>query len=115
MSQRSREAYLWDIADSCRAILKFSESRTLFDYQNNRMFRRAGERELSTTGEAVGQATKHFPELEESIGSARQIAGFRNRITHSYAEVNSSVVWGIVQNEVPGLLTTAESLLDKEK
>lgn len=88
MPQRSREAYLWDIADSCRAIVEFVKGQNLSDYQENRMLRRAVERELSIVGEAVSQATHHFPELEESIGPARQIVGFRNRIIHEYAELD---------------------------
>jgi Protein of unknown function DUF86 len=74
MPQRSREAFLWDITDSCRA-------------------------------------TRHFPKLEESIGPARQIVGFHNRIVHEYAEVDTELVWAIVQNEVPQMLEKSESLL----
>ncbi|MDQ3507804.1 MAG: DUF86 domain-containing protein [Actinomycetota bacterium] len=114
MPRRSREAYLWDIADSCRAASEFVEGRSLSDYERNRMLRRAVERELSIVGEAVSQATRHFPELEEIIGSARGIVGFRSRIIHGYADVNHTIVWAIVQNEVPELLEKAESLLDDE-
>ncbi len=113
MARRSREAYLWDIADSCRAILEFVHGCDLSDYKRNRMLRRAIERELSIVGEAVGQATRHFPDLEASIGPARQIVGFRNRIVHGYAEVDTEVVWAIVQNEVPHLLEKSESLLEE--
>jgi uncharacterized protein with HEPN domain len=80
MARRSREAYLWDIADSCRAIADFVRGRDLSGYEQDRMLRRAVERELSIVGEAVGQATRHFPDLKGSIGPVRQIVGFRNRI-----------------------------------
>lgn len=113
MPQRSREAYLWDIADSCRAIVEFVKGQSLSDYQGNRMLRRAVERELSIVGEAVGQATSHFPDLESSIGPARQIVGFRNRIIHEYAEIDTDIVWAIVQNEVPLLLEKSELLLEE--
>ncbi len=114
MPRRSREAYLCDIADSCRAIVEFVRGRDLSDYEHNRMLRRAVERELSIVGEAMSQATRHFPDLEASIGPARQIVGFRNRIIHEYAELDTEVVWAIVQNEVPKLLERAESLLEEE-
>ncbi len=114
MLRRSREAYLWDISDSCRAIVEFVQGRDLSDYKGDRMLRRAVERELSIVGEAVSQATRHFPELEASIGPARQIVGFRNRIVHEYAAVDTEVVWAIVQNEVPGLLERSESLLKEQ-
>ncbi len=115
MPRRSREAYLWDIADSCRAIVEFVKGCDLSDYEQNRMLRRAVERELSIVGEAVGQAARHFPELEKSIGPARQIVGFRNRIVHEYAEVDAEVVWAIVQSEVPRLLEKSEALLKEEQ
>lgn len=115
MLRRSREAYLWDIADSCRAILEFVQKSSLSDFQQNRMLRRAVERVLSIVGEAVSQATRYFPKLEESIGSARQIVGFRNRIVHEYAEVNNEIVWAIVQNEVPRLLEKSEALLEESE
>jgi uncharacterized protein with HEPN domain len=113
MQRRSREAYLWDIMDSCRAILEFVRGRNLSDYQQDRMLRRAVERELSIVGEAVSQGTRRFPGLEEDIGPARQIVGFRNRIVHGYADVDPGIVWAIVQNEVPRLLEKSESLLDE--
>ncbi len=37
MPQRSREAYLWDIADSRRAASEFVRGRSLHDYENDRM------------------------------------------------------------------------------
>ena len=113
MPRRSREAYLWDIADSCKAILEFTKDSSISDFEENRMLRRAVERELSVVGEAVSQSTRHFPNLEESIGPARQIVGFRNRIVHEYAEVDTDIVWAIVQNEVPRLLEKSEALLEE--
>ena len=56
------------------------------------MLRRAVERELSIVGEAVSQAMRYFPKLEESIGPARRI---------------------VVQNEVPRLLEKSEALLEE--
>ncbi len=113
MARRSREAYLWDIVDSCRAMLEYVQQSNLSDFQQNRMLRRAVERELSIVGEAVGQATRYFPDLEESIGPARQIVGFRNRIIHEYAEINTEIVWAIMQNEVPQLFEKSEALLEE--
>ena len=43
-----------------------------------------------------------------------QIVGFHNRIVHEYAEIDSDIVWAIVQIEVPGRLERSETLLDEE-
>ena len=39
--------------------------------------------------------------------------GFRNRIVHDYAEVDTEIVWAIVQNEVSRLLEKSEALLEE--
>lgn len=42
-----------------------------------------------------------------------RIVGFRNRIIHEYAEVDTGIVRAIVQNEVPRLLENSEALLEE--
>ena len=37
----------------------------------------------------------------------------RRRIIHEYVEVDTGIVWAIVQNEVPRLLEKSESLLEE--
>ncbi len=39
-----------------------------------------------------------------------QIVGFRNCGVHKHAEIDTGIVWAIVQNEVPCLLENSESL-----
>lgn len=114
MRRRSREAYLWDILDSCRAILTFTRGRSLADYESDRMLHRAVERELSIVGEAVNQLTRSFPEMTTAIGSVRQIVGFRNRLIHEYNDVEIEVVWAIVQDGIPRLLERTEALLSTD-
>ncbi len=94
--------------------MEFVQGRDLPEYEQDRMLRRAVERELSIVGEAVSQGTRRFPNLEESIGPARQIVAFRNRIIYGYGDIDSSIVWAIVQNEVPRLLGKSEAILEEE-
>lgn len=49
----------------------------------------------------------------ETPSDVAEIVGLRNRIIHSYADVDPGIVWAIVQNEVPPLLEKSESLLEK--
>lgn len=43
----------------------------------------------------------------------QRIVGCRNRIIHEYAEVDTEIVWAILQNEVPRLLEKSEALLEE--
>jgi uncharacterized protein with HEPN domain len=42
-----------------------------------------------------------------------RIAGFRNRIIPEYAEVDTEILWAIVENEIPPLLEKSEALLEE--
>lgn len=42
-----------------------------------------------------------------------RIVGFWTRAIHEYAEVDTGIVWAIVQNEVPRLLEKSEALLEE--
>lgn len=43
----------------------------------------------------------------------RRAFGFRNWIIHEYAEVDTEIVWAIVQNKVSRLLEKSEALLEE--
>ncbi|MEW6579884.1 MAG: HepT-like ribonuclease domain-containing protein [Chloroflexota bacterium] len=42
----------------------------------------------------------------------KAISGFRNRLVHGYLNVNMEVVWGVIQDYVPGLKRAAEAMLE---
>ncbi len=54
----------------------------------------------------------HCPGRWSIAQPCEQIVGFSNhRIVYEYAEVDTEIVWAIVQNEVPRLLEKSESIL----
>ncbi len=87
MPLRDLRGYLWDIAEACRTILVFTDGQTLEDYLTDGLLRSAVERQLTVAGEALAQASRHFPGVVKGqISEARQIVAFRNRIVHAYLE-----------------------------
>lgn len=38
------------------------------------------------------------------------IAGFRNRLTHEYLNINLNIVWNVVENYLPDLEVTIEAM-----
>ena len=71
--------------------------------------KRAVERSLAIIGEAMGMLTKQQPDLK--VASARAIVGMRNRLIHSYDNVDDKIVWEVVRNHLPVLKTVAEKRL----
>jgi uncharacterized protein with HEPN domain len=109
---RDSRAYLKDILDCCRAISGMLEGLGLEGYRQNRIIRRAVEREFTIIGEAVMALSHKDPEVFNSITHARRIVDFRNQLTHEYPSVNDDFVWGIAVRDVPILSRECRRLLD---
>jgi uncharacterized protein with HEPN domain len=71
--------------------------------------RRAVERGLAIIGEAMNKLTKLYPVLK--VDSARAIVGMRNRLIHSYDNVDDKIVWEVVRQHLPELKAVAKAHL----
>jgi uncharacterized protein with HEPN domain len=101
---------LTDIISCISSIDEHLEERRILDeYINNKTKRRAVERELEIIGEAVSKLLKINPDI--SISYARQIVDLRNKVIHSYDNVNDIVIWSIIMNHLPTLKAEVELLM----
>ncbi len=112
MKDRVRK-WLLDIQTSIKSVKEYlGEQRNFFDYQQNKMLKRAVEREFEIIGEATNRILQHVPDIE--ISSARKIVGLRNHIIHAYDSVSDEIIWGIIVNNLPALEAEVEILLEGE-
>jgi len=102
---------LFDVLDSAQSIQDWCASRTFADYESDRQFRRAVEREFEVVGEALGRLSVADPDTAERIDELPRIVGFRNRIIHGYDTIDDATVWGVIEGHLPTLLEQVESLL----
>lgn len=73
--------YLHDIKTSINAINEYlGPERNFFNFQNNRMLKKAIEREFEIIGEAMNKLLKIDNEIP--ITSSRQIVDLRNYLSH---------------------------------
>ena len=87
-------------------------SNELFEqYKNNKLIRRAVERELEIIGEAMNKLLKRNPELK--INESRRIVDLRNWIIHGYDRVDDIIIWGIISKDLPALKEQVSILLKK--
>lgn len=77
-------------------------------FQNDIIIKRAAERDLEIIGEAVNKLTQLNPTIK--ISSVSKIVSLRNLIIHSYDSIESEIIWGILQKDIP-LLKHEISLL----
>jgi len=87
---------LSDILNSINHILSFTHELTSFDeYKKNFLIKAAVERHLGIIGEAVNKFLKESP--ENNLSSAQQIISLRNRLIHSYDNIDDRIIWNIVK------------------
>ena len=103
--------YLYDIQISIESIEEFvGDTRVFADYLDNKLLRRAVEREIEIIGEAMSKLLEIEPNIQ--IENARRIVDTRNWVIHGYDKVDDVIIWGIVINHLPKLKKEISLLLD---
>ena len=109
MTEKAKK-YLVDILLAIELIEDFSkELSDYYIYQNDLKTKSAIERQLGIIGEAINQ----FRKEEKTIvfSSTRQMVDFRNRLIHSYDNIDDSIVWAILKKHIPVLKKEIEKEL----
>lgn len=105
--------YLYDIREACELISEFTSGKAFDDYAGDTMLRSAVERQFEIIGEALNQALKLDPSLEDTITETAKIVAFRNRLIHAYASISDRVVWGVIETSLPKLHREVVELLEE--
>jgi uncharacterized protein with HEPN domain len=83
--------YLYDVQTSIQSIKDFTI--------DNKLVKRAVERESEIIGEAINRLLKMNNSIQ--ITNARKIVNLRNWVIHSYDNVDSVIIWAILQKDLP--------------
>ena len=104
--------YLYDILESIESVyLYLGNKRNFFEYEKNKLLRRAIEREFEIIGEAMNRILKL--EKDFPIKNARRIINLRNWVIHGYDKVDDVIIWGIISKDLPKLNKEVKELLGK--
>jgi len=83
LKQPEVRKHLFDMAEACALIERFTAGKTFEDYEGDPLLRSGVERQ------------------------------FRNRLIHGYASVANEVVWGVVEGNLAVLRREIQALLDE--
>ncbi len=101
---------LFDIKTSINSINEYlGDKHDFSEYLNNKLLRRAVERELEIIGEAANSILKIDPDIK--IENARRIVDLRNWVIHGYDKVDDTIIWGVISRDLVRLKEQVESLL----
>ncbi|MGB4117008.1 MAG: HepT-like ribonuclease domain-containing protein [Polaromonas sp.] len=101
MPPRDPRAFLWDVAEAARAIETFTVGMNQQSYAGSELVNAAVERKFEIIGEALNQLSKNDAAIAARIPDISKIVAFRNQLIHSYAGIDSSLVWNIAQQSLP--------------
>jgi uncharacterized protein with HEPN domain len=94
MTEKEKK-FLSDIINSIELIESFTKDLKSFtDYEKDLKTKGAVERHLGIVGEAVNKFLKESQ--TNNLNNASQIVSLRNRLIHSYDNVDDSIIWSIL-------------------
>ena len=110
MSSVNEQAFLKDILEAIRRIQSYTDGLDYDGFQADTKTQDAVMRNL----EIIGEATKQLSETVRQQASHipwRNIARMRDKLIHHYFGVNLDVVWHVVQDDLPTLMTAVGGIL----
>jgi uncharacterized protein with HEPN domain len=93
---------LQHIFDAILEIENYTSKADFSDFEKNSMMLHASVRQLEIIGEASNHLSKEILETYQTV-EWKQIIGFRNLLIHEYFGVDITVVWNVIQFDLPHL------------
>jgi uncharacterized protein with HEPN domain len=110
MSVQREYIRLRHMLDYAQEAVALVQGRTRADLEDDRLLELALVRLLEVVGEAASRVPMEDRALYPDIPWP-QIIGLRNRLIHGYDAVDQDVLWQILVQDLPPLITALEEIL----
>lgn len=109
--------WIYDVRIAIDEINGYFENKEkdFLKYRENKMLKRAIERNLEIIGEAINRILKRDEAYEKQISNARAIIGLRNQVIHAYDNISDENIWSILINHLPNLESDIDKLIRENK
>lgn len=101
--------YLEKITKDLKFLIAHTQNMTLKDMQKDEILLDSIMFRLIQISENSGKLTDDFKNRNNVVSWAA-IKGLRNRIVHEYGEVNLTIIYDAVKNDIPALLMTLQKI-----
>jgi uncharacterized protein with HEPN domain len=103
------DAYLFDILESARAILAYMRGKDWDAFSKDQLLQDAVVRRLEIIGEASGRISMETQQRYSYL-PWQAMKGTRNKVIHEYDSVQLDIIWDIVQQDLPSLVSELEKI-----
>ncbi len=107
--KRNINLFIQDILENIKDIESFSKGLTKKEFERNKLKQNAIMRSLEVIGEAVKNIPDQFREKYPNI-PWKNIAGFRDILSHAYFGVNIDRVWNMIEKDLPSFKKEIEKI-----
>jgi uncharacterized protein with HEPN domain len=112
MSRRRDQDYLSDIQEAIQRIAVYTAGLNYGQFMQDNKTQDAVVRNLEIIGEATKNLSSHLRTTHPQI-SWKDLAGLRDKMIHHYFGINYEIVWTITTEELPGLLSRIQDVLEE--
>jgi len=110
---RDVRLFLEDMQTACEKVIRYVKDLEQTQFLKDEKTYDAVVRNLTIIGEAVKNVPKAIREFHPNI-EWRKVAGFRDIAVHEYFGIDEDILWDIIQNEIPYLLSQLNQIIIKE-
>ena len=110
MSKRTPKLLLEDIIESAEKILQYTKGISFEVFSKDNKTVDAVIRNFEIIGEASNLLPDEIKDKYSEIDWHR-IRGFRNRIVHDYFGVDLQIIWKIIFDQIPSLITEITKII----
>ena len=98
------------ILEATRHIAEFLVNVSKDEFESDYEKQSAVIRQIEIIGEAASKLSREFTDSKKQVDWPRVI-GMRHKMIHDYFEVEVSIVWETIQNDVPKLRNQIEEVI----
>ena len=99
--------------DAAEEALSFVTDSSETEFSENRMLILSVIKEIEIIGEAAAKISEGT-KSEYSDIPWQDIVGMRNRLIHGYFDVDITLVWNTIKNNLPSLIKSLKKTIDED-